>query len=118
MSEQWEPKADDFRQVWAAFNGYGGLVDRPRSVSMNEGYAEFDRWLEQVRAAARREDLAATLVWPYGRKPGRDGAHRIGGRTIRPAGVYVEMDGYEMRPETAVDLARALLAAAEAATSD
>lgn len=58
MSEQWTPKADDFRQVWAAFNGYGGLVDRPSSVSMDEGYAEFDRWLEQERAAARREGQA------------------------------------------------------------
>ena len=58
MSEQWTPKADDFRQVWAAFNGYGGLVTRPHSVSMDEGYAEFERWLEQERAVARREGQA------------------------------------------------------------
>lgn len=76
------------------------------------------RALAEAGLLSADPDLAATLVWLYGRKPGRDGAHRIGGRTIRPAGVYVEMDGYEMRPETAVDLARALLAAAEAATSD
>ena len=55
MVNEYTPKADDFRQVWAAFNGYGGLVARPHSVSMDEGYAEFDRWLDGVRAEARRE---------------------------------------------------------------
>ena len=64
MSEQWTPKADDFRQVWAAFNGYGGLVDRPHSVLMDEGYAEFDRWLAQVKADA----------WDAGYDAGEEGA--------------------------------------------
>ena len=52
MSKQWTPTTDDFRQVWAAFNGYGGLVARPHSVLMDEGYAEFDRWLAGVKADA------------------------------------------------------------------
>lgn len=55
MSEQFEPTTDDFRQVWAAFNGYGGLVARPHSASMDEGYAEFDRWLAKVKSDAVRE---------------------------------------------------------------
>ena len=62
-----------------------------------------------------QRNLAETVAWLFGREPGRDGAHGIGLRTIRPTGGYVEMDGYEMRPETAVDLARALLTAAEEA---
>ena len=70
MGEQWTPTTDDFRQVWAAFNGYGGLVTRPHSVSMDEGYAEFDRWLAQVKADAWDEghdaatDEAPDGVWP------------------------------------------------------
>lgn len=76
------------------------------------------RALAEAGLLSADPDLAATLVWLYGREPGRDGAHGIGLRTIRPTGGYVEMDGYEMRAETAVDLARALLAAAKAATSD
>lgn len=69
MSEPYTPTTDDFRQVWAAFNGYGGLVARPHSASMDEGYAEFDRWLEQVKAEARREYLAAG--WAEGEEDGR-----------------------------------------------
>lgn len=63
MSEQFEPTTDDFRQVWAAFNGYGGLVARPHSVSMDEGYAEFDRWLERVRAEAWTKGWAECWEW-------------------------------------------------------
>lgn len=73
MNEQWEPKADDFRQVWAAFNGYGGLVDRPSSVSMDEGYAEFDAWLAKVKAEARREGevegMRSVATWLEGGTP-------------------------------------------------
>ena len=73
MNAPFEPSADDFRQVWAAFNGYGGLVDRPHSASMDEGYAEFDRWLAKVQAAAW--DLGHYNGWRDRRDfPSRTGA--------------------------------------------
>lgn len=88
------------------------VEDKARELA-KAGGVDFD---EQEPEGA--EMLLGMAHHVLGRKPGRDGAHHIGGRTIRPAGVYVEMDGYEMRPETAVDLACALLAAAKAAAGD
>lgn len=48
MAGSYTPTTDDVRRVWAAFNGYGGLVDRPHSVIDDEARAEFDRWLAGV----------------------------------------------------------------------
>ena len=50
MAGSYMPTTEDVRRVWAAFNGYGGLVDRPHSITTEEGYAEFDEWLERVRS--------------------------------------------------------------------
>ena len=77
MSAPFEPGADDFRQVWAAFNGYGGLVARPHSATMDEGYAEFDRWLAGVKADAWEAGYEAgdsDRYWDKGatRNPYRD----------------------------------------------
>lgn len=49
MAGSYIPTTEDVRRVWAAFNGYGGLVDRPHSVMEDEARDEFDRWLERVR---------------------------------------------------------------------
>lgn len=57
MNAPYAPTTSDFREVWAGFNGYGGLVARPHSVTTDEGYAEFDRWMAKVKAGAKREGM-------------------------------------------------------------
>lgn len=57
MNEPYAPTTSDFREVWAGFNGYGGLVARPHSVTTDEGYAEFDRWMAKVKAVAWRQGV-------------------------------------------------------------
>lgn len=56
---EYTPKANDIREVWGGFSEYGGLVIRPSGTPnfLDDRYAEFDRWLETVRAEAKREAL-------------------------------------------------------------
>ncbi|MGP5048763.1 hypothetical protein [Glutamicibacter ardleyensis] len=48
----YKPSTEELRQVWGMFSEYGGLVDRPEETLIDERYAEFDRWLETVKAKA------------------------------------------------------------------
>lgn len=56
---QYTPTANDIREVWGGFSEYGGLVIRPSGTAtfLDDRYAEFDRWLETVRAEAKAEAL-------------------------------------------------------------
>lgn len=66
---EYTPTANDIREVWGGFSEYGGLVIRPSGTAtfLDDRYAEFDRWLETVRAEAKAEALrdAADEVLGY-----------------------------------------------------
>lgn len=58
MSE-YTPTTDEVRAVWSEWNGYGGLTYRTTpEPSRREMRQEFDAWLDQELAAARREGQA------------------------------------------------------------
>lgn len=63
---QYTPTTDEVRAIWREWNGYGGLIDRtvPEPTTRAGMVAEFDRWLDQERAAARRE--GQTEAWDEG----------------------------------------------------
>lgn len=69
------PTTDEVRAVWREWNGYGGLIDRtgPEPTTRAGMVAEFDRWLDQVRAVARREGqtegMRSTANWLDGGTP-------------------------------------------------
>ena len=54
---EYTPTTNDIREVWGGFSEYGGLVIRPSGTAtfLDDRYAEFDRWLETVRAEAKAE---------------------------------------------------------------
>lgn len=58
MSDDFTPTTDDVR------NYYAGWVDERSSDSVDEAYAEFDRWLAGERARVLREAAAlAARLW-------------------------------------------------------
>ena len=62
-AESYVPTTDEVRAVWREWNGYGGLISRtgPEPTTRAGMVAEFDSWLDQVRAVARREGQAEAL---------------------------------------------------------
>lgn len=65
MSEPYTPTTDEIRAVWREWNGYGGLTYRTTpEPSRREMQQEFDTWLDQVKAVARREGQAE--AWDAG----------------------------------------------------
>lgn len=64
MSE-YTPTTREVRETWGAFSGYGGVALRPSGSGKfwPNRLAEFDRWLQQIRAEA--PEPAPDLSNPY-----------------------------------------------------
>lgn len=55
MSEPYTPTTEQVREFWASD---GKHLPAAKSYERRASIAEFDRWLDQVKADARREGLA------------------------------------------------------------
>jgi len=61
---EYTPTTEQVREVWGGFSECGGLVIRPSGTStfLDDRYAEFDRWLDRVRAEAKAEAWDAGYI--------------------------------------------------------
>ena len=122
----WEWRHNDYPEHDEAHDALGNGDKVALRSQDAEQYASWVSGSEQDRAlAAAAPALAATVAWLYGREPDKGKTHEfdteyVGWVPGMPrVSVYVARDHGEshadLTPDEAVDLARALLAAAEKA---
>ena len=113
-------------EQWGVIGGSDGIMSsspRDSLFAADNGLVDEHDHAANLTLAAAAPDLAETVAWLYGREGNEHGVHEVDGSLVG-TDVYenegrVEMESTRcdrtLTPDEAVDLARALLAAAEEA---